>query len=235
MRHQASRLFTFPPKLLLGATTVLFAGLLVSCADADDDGQKRDVTEAPAAAAASPKTNNAVVQKTKPPAAGHEAVSAEVAEPADYRMDDYRSPVPATLKGARVIEGEEARGLHEKNAAIFIDVYPRAPKPANLPKNTVWRDPPHMSIKGTHWLPNVGYGVLAPHVEAYFKKHLERLTGGDKTKPVAFFCLKDCWMSWNAAKRAVEWGYSSVIWFADGTDGWQEAGGNLTSIKAVKN
>ena len=27
-------------------------------------------------------------------------------------------------------------------------------------------------------------------------------------------------MSWNAAKRALEYGYSDVTWFPDGTDGW---------------
>jgi hypothetical protein len=27
-------------------------------------------------------------------------------------------------------------------------------------------------------------------------------------------------MSWNAARRALEWGYTAVIWYPDGTDGW---------------
>jgi rhodanese-related sulfurtransferase len=31
-------------------------------------------------------------------------------------------------------------------------------------------------------------------------------------------------MSWNAAKRAVEYGYTSVYWFPDGMKGWTEAG-----------
>ncbi len=30
-------------------------------------------------------------------------------------------------------------------------------------------------------------------------------------------------MSWNAAKRAISWGYANVIWFPDGTEGWAEA------------
>lgn len=224
----AHRIFINQSNYLMGLGVLVIGAMVVSCADADDDNQKEGVKETPAVTAdkSAPSTSKAA-------ATTHE-VSDEVPEPTEYRMNDYRSPVPETLKGARVIEGEQALKLHKENAAIFIDVYPRAPKPPNLPKNTVWRDPPHMSIKGTHWLPNVGYGVLAPHVEAYFKRHLERLTGGDKAKAIAFFCLKDCWMSWNAAKRAVEWGYTSVIWFADGTDGWQEAGGNLTRIKAVK-
>ena len=31
-------------------------------------------------------------------------------------------------------------------------------------------------------------------------------------------------MSWNAARRAVAWGYDSVIWYPDGTDEWEAAG-----------
>jgi hypothetical protein len=31
-------------------------------------------------------------------------------------------------------------------------------------------------------------------------------------------------MSWNASKRAAEWGYSSVLWYRKGVDGWSEAG-----------
>ena len=34
-------------------------------------------------------------------------------------------------------------------------------------------------------------------------------------------------MSWNAAKRAVEDGYTRVFWYPDGVDGWAAAGGAL--------
>jgi PQQ-dependent catabolism-associated CXXCW motif protein len=34
----------------------------------------------------------------------------------------------------------------------------------------------------------------------------------------------ECWMSWNAAKRAVALGYARVHWYPDGTDGWAAAG-----------
>jgi PQQ-dependent catabolism-associated CXXCW motif protein len=154
-----------------------------------------------------------------------------VAEPEGYRTDDYRSPVPKTLAGARVIAAEDAEALGRDHNTLFIDVFPRAPKPDNLPAGTVWRDPPHMSIAGAHWLPNVGYGVLSPAFEDYFKTRLGRLSGGDAGRAVVFFCLKDCWMSWNAAKRALAWGYRSVIWFPDGTDAWQEAGYDLVRVE----
>jgi rhodanese-related sulfurtransferase len=28
-------------------------------------------------------------------------------------------------------------------------------------------------------------------------------------------------MSWNAAKRALTYGYSNVVWYSEGTDGWE--------------
>ena len=74
------------------------------------------------------------------------ADTGEIVEPDGYRMDNYRSPVPATLKGAKTIDIDEALALWRDKAAVFIDVYPQAPKPPNLPKNTVWREPVHMSI-----------------------------------------------------------------------------------------
>lgn len=166
-----------------------------------------------------------------PPALGEEPAAAPpVAEPSGYRMDDFRSPVPLTLQGAKVLTADEAADLWNKNAAIFIDVYPQAPKPANLPPGTFWRDPAHRSIEGAHWLPNVGYGALSPAIDDYFRTRVETLAGGKRDAPLIFFCLKDCWMSWNAAKRAVEAHYSNVMWFRDGTDGWQDLGYPLVDV-----
>jgi PQQ-dependent catabolism-associated CXXCW motif protein len=145
-----------------------------------------------------------------------------VPEPETYRVSDYRAPVPATLAGADVLDAEAAQALWEGRGAIFIDVHPRPPKPENLPVNTVWRDPVHKSIEGAAWLPNVGYGVLAPAVEAYFATRLVALTVGDKARRLVFFCERDCWMSWNAAKRALALGYRNVAWFPEGTDAWRD-------------
>lgn len=145
------------------------------------------------------------------------------AEPDGYRMTDYRSPVPATLRGAKVVDTAAAKALAKDQRVVFVDVYPRAPKPPNLPAGTVWRDPPHESIPGAVWLANVGYGVVPPAMQDYFTSHLDTLTGSDKSRPLVFFCLRDCWMSWNAAKRALEMGYTNVTWFPDGVDGWREA------------
>ena len=146
------------------------------------------------------------------------------AEPETYRMEDYRAPVPATLAGARVLTTPEAEAIWRSKSAVFIDAMPRLPKPANLPAGTVWRDKPRLNIPGSIWLVDTGYGSLAAQAEAYLRQGLARASGGDPAKPLLFYCQANCWMSWNAAKRALSYGYRNVAWYPDGTDGWQAAG-----------
>ena len=155
------------------------------------------------------------------------------AEPDTYRLENYRAPTPATLVGARVVSSDEAEAIWKGGNAVFVDVMPRPPRPQNLPAGTIWRDKPRLSIPGSLWLPDTGYGELAPIMQAYFKDGLQRATGGDPAKPVVIFCLRDCWMSWNAAKRARAIGYTNVIWYPDGTDGWSEAGLPLLEAQPV--
>ncbi|HMN71026.1 MAG TPA: PQQ-dependent catabolism-associated CXXCW motif protein [Rhodoblastus sp.] len=148
-------------------------------------------------------------------------------EPQGYRMEDYRSPTPTALAGARVVDTEAAAQLWRDKAAVFIDVLPHAPKPPNLPASTVWREKRRDNIPGSLWLPDVGYGAIAPETQAYFARGLERASGPGKARPLVFYCLADCWMSWNAAKRALSMGYANVIWYPDGTDGWSAEGHEL--------
>lgn len=151
-------------------------------------------------------------------------VAAQVPEPPDYRTENFRAPVPATLAGATVVNTREAQALVERGEVVLIDVLPRPPKPKGLKEGTIWRPTPRHNIPGTVWLANTGFGALSPKSEAYFRDNLERLTAGDKARPVLIYCLADCWMSWNAAKRAVGYGYSRVFWYPDGTDGWDFEG-----------
>jgi PQQ-dependent catabolism-associated CXXCW motif protein len=151
------------------------------------------------------------------------AATAEVAEPEGYRLEDYRSPTPATLRGARVIGTDEAETIWRSHAAAFVDVLPRPPRPRDLPAGTLWRDKPRANIPGSIWLPDTGYGELAPSMADYFARGLDKATNGDRARMLVLYCLADCWMSWNAAKRALALGYSDVAWYPEGTDGWLNA------------
>jgi PQQ-dependent catabolism-associated CXXCW motif protein len=145
-------------------------------------------------------------------------------EPEGYRTDNYRAPTPVSLRGARTVATAEAEALWRTGTAAFVDVMPHVPRPANLPAGTLWREKPRLNIPGSIWLPDTGYGALSATMEGYLRAGLQRVSGGDRAKLLVIYCQRDCWMSWNAAKRAVAWGYSGVVWFPDGTDGWQDAG-----------
>jgi PQQ-dependent catabolism-associated CXXCW motif protein len=144
-------------------------------------------------------------------------------EPEGYRTDNYRAPVPATLNGARVLTTAEAELIWRERRGTFIDVLPRPPRPGNLPAGTVWRDKPRFNIPGSIWLPDTGYGTLAPATEDYLRNGLEQASRGNKAALLVIYCMADCWMSWNAAKRALAYGYSNVAWYPEGTDGWERA------------
>jgi PQQ-dependent catabolism-associated CXXCW motif protein len=144
-------------------------------------------------------------------------------EPDDYRADNYRTPVPETLKGARVLTTAEAEAIWRAKSGVFIDVLPHAPKPQNLPAGTVWREKPRRNIPGSVWLPDTGYGKLAAATEDYLRRGLDRASAGNKVALLVIYCQADCWMSWNAAKRVVSYGYMNVAWFPEGTDGWERA------------
>lgn len=150
-----------------------------------------------------------------------------VPEPEAYRIEAYRAPVPATLEGARVIDTAEAKRLWDEGEAVFVDVLPRPELPKNLPEGTVWRDRPRDDIPGSVWLPNTGYGVLTSEAEGYLREGLARASNSDPDAPLVIYCQANCWMSWNAAKRAMEMGHTSVFWYPEGTDGWAAAGHDL--------
>jgi PQQ-dependent catabolism-associated CXXCW motif protein len=158
------------------------------------------------------------------------AAQQRVPEPGSYRIDNYRAPVPATLAGARVLTTDEAEAIWRDKRGIFIDVLPRPPKPRNLPEGTVWRDKPRFDIPGSIWLPDTGYGRLAPATEDYLQRGIVQATKGDKSALLVLYCQQDCWMSWNAAKRILSYGYRNVAWYPEGTDGWERA--NLPTAEA---
>jgi len=149
--------------------------------------------------------------------------AADVAEPDGYRVDDYRSTTPATLRGAKVVGTDEAEAIWKSGNAVFIDVMPHPPRPPGLPPGTIWREKPRLNIPGSIWLPDTGYGALAPVTETYLRQNLERASGGDRGKLLVFYCLRNCWMSWNAGKRALAMGFTNVAWYPEGTDGWDDA------------
>ena len=154
------------------------------------------------------------------------ATRAEVPEPPDYWTGDPKGEVPSTLTGGRVLNLETLR-QDLKAGAVIVDVSRAPHRPEGLPKATLWLPTPHAAIPGTHWWPGAGEGRLNPEQESGFRLQLESLTRADKSAVVIFYCHEHCWLSFNAAKRAIGYGYTHIEWYPDGIEGWSRA--NLTT------
>src|SRR5215210_2586181 len=115
-------------------------------------------------------------------------LAGQVEEPEGYRLEQYRAPTPSSLKGATTLDTRAAERLWREGNAIFVDVIPHDPRPANLPPETVWRDRRRDHIPGSVWLANVGYGVLSPEMKGYFQRSLEEVTASDRERPLVFYC-----------------------------------------------
>ncbi len=68
-------------------------------------------------------------------------------------------------------------------------------------------------------------GSFNDQVSQQFGQNLQQATGGKKDTPLVFYCLStQCWMSYNASLRAINLGYTNVLWYRGGLEAWQQAG-----------
>jgi PQQ-dependent catabolism-associated CXXCW motif protein len=159
------------------------------------------------------------------------AAGAQVPEPQGYWMGPPHGEVPDTLIGARVLGTKALEELLQKGIPVLIDAASVPHRPENLPPPAVWMPVPHQNIPGSVWFPGIGEGKLEASLEAYYQEQLRALTGNDRDRQIVFYCHPQCWASWNAAKRALAYGYRKIGWYRDGAEGWQSAGHQLVTAK----
>jgi PQQ-dependent catabolism-associated CXXCW motif protein len=128
------------------------------------------------------------------------------------RQQPYHGPTPIQIPGAQVMQTRQLQAMLAGPASpILIDVL---------------SDPGHLTLAGAVWLSGAGRGAnfLDP-VQSVLTQLLRQLSGGDKSRPMVFFCASaECWLSYNAALRAVAAGYSRVYWYRGGVEAWVAAG-----------
>jgi len=126
------------------------------------------------------------------------------------KRSNYHSSTPTSLPGGRVIKTSELKELLATNSQVVVV--------------DVLDDKKRDTIPGANWLSGAGSGIFYGAEKARFATALEKLTAGDKNRPLVFLCLGSmCWLSYNASLRALEAGYKDVIWYRGGTDAWGEA------------
>lgn len=141
-----------------------------------------------------------------------------------YRAGHYRAPVRQDPGHAGRIALQAAVPLVPDRDALFIDVMP-AEGGNRDPVTGKWTlAEKRLSIKGAHWFPEAGRGVVRPDIAVWFERGITRLTRNRRDRMIIVFCRADCWMSWNAARRLAAGGYNNVWWLSEGTDGWTERG-----------
>jgi len=136
------------------------------------------------------------------------------------RQPPYHGPTPLQIPGAQLVNTRELQAMVAGSGSpILIDVL---------------SGEGHLTLAGAAWISGAGRGAnfLDP-VQSTLVPLLAQLAGGDKTRPMVFFCASaQCWLSYNAALRAVAAGYSSVYWYRGGIDAWIAAG--LPTARTVR-
>ena len=152
------------------------------------------------------------------------ASSDEVHEPEGFWDGPINSAVPNTISGGNVLHVQELTRLLEQTNPVVIDVSNEPKRPPGMASDAPWLPLPQQVIPGSVWLPGVGMADIAPETDALFRKHLSQSTGGDLDHVVVIYCHERCWLSWNATKRAISYGYRRVYWFPEGIEGWRASG-----------
>ena len=157
------------------------------------------------------------------------AACSSVPAPEGYRMNQYKAPVPNHVPGGQTVDADEVVQLKEQGATL-LDVVASGKKVTRGIDEDWISVKPHFSVPDSYWLPDVGRGALTKDQARYFQKSLAALTGNDKDHPLVIYCRENCWLSWNATKRAASYGYSKLYWFPGGREGWQKAGYELGEV-----
>ena len=142
-----------------------------------------------------------------------------IAPVAALRTVELSAPTPREVPGASTIRTSQLREwMRSEPKPLLFDVL---------------GGEAHDSLPGAIWLPGAGRGEsLQDAVQDQLARALGATTKGDRKRPVVFFCQgPQCWLSYNAALRAVALGYSAVYWYRGGIEAWLGAGGELAPLR----
>ena len=121
------------------------------------------------------------------------------------------SPTPTSVPGGKVISTQElaTRLTQNPQSMAILDILGGS---ETLPM-------------ATFATPAASPGSFNDQVQQQFGNYLQKVTNGNKTMPVVVYCQSThCWMSYNAALRAINMGYTNVLWYRGGIEAWQAAG-----------
>jgi PQQ-dependent catabolism-associated CXXCW motif protein len=181
---------------------------------------------------------SATPRKTAKAGAGGKAAAGKPAgapEPEGFWTGDDKAPLPATVHGGKVVHVQAlSKIVLAGDNTLLLDVSNRPVKPGDVPEGQPWQPPLHRGIPGARWIPGVGVGAVPANVDSFFRERLAALSGNDFERPIVIYCHEKCWLGWNAAKRAISYGYHNVSWFPEGIEGWRATGLATSELQPEK-
>lgn len=148
-----------------------------------------------------------------------------------YRITHYRAVVPIAPEGVDRLSIGDVVKMARTGRAILVDVSPAEGGIRDTVTGRWHLAMSHETIPGAHWFPEAGRGQLVDGIERWFVDGVKHLQSNRRDRSIVVFCLADCWMSWNAARRLHGAGLYNVKWFAEGIDGWRENGRTLVRAR----
>ncbi|MFY2762786.1 rhodanese-like domain-containing protein [Arenimonas sp. MALMAid1274] len=137
-----------------------------------------------------------------------------VAPTAQLKTGGMHGPTPTSVPGGRLITTPELVQLLQNPGAQAM-VFDVLGGPQQLPN-------------AIPVVPASQPGDFQDQTQREFGQYLQQATQGRKDRPMVFYCQStQCWMSYNAALRAINLGYTQVYWYRGGIEAWQQAGGPL--------
>lgn len=146
----------------------------------------------------------------------------QVQPPEVLRQAPYSAPTPLRVPGGNVIR-----------TADLLLMTKTSPPPVLI---DVAAGEGHETLPGAVWIPGTGRGDnFIDTIQAELNALLSGLTGGNRDRALVFFCVNSqCWLSFNAARRAIAAGYREVYWYRGGYAAWKAAGLPLVPIQPVR-
>ncbi len=122
------------------------------------------------------------------------------------------APTPANIQGAQIVTTRELAQLISQTAAGSLLILDVLGGPQRIPGA-------QMAVPASQG------GDFDDQTQKQFGEYLQSATQGNRAMPIITYCQnRECWMSYNAALRAVALGYSNVMWYRGGIQAWMLAG-----------
>lgn len=131
-------------------------------------------------------------------------------QPQAQLQNQLHGPTPTSIPGGQVITTDRLLSLYQQGQQNGLLVFHVLGPGFTLPM-------------AQNAAPASQAGSFSDQTQREFGQYLQQVTQGNKGRPLVFYCQStQCWMSYNAALRAINMGFTQVYWYRGGVEAWQQ-------------